>query len=81
MGTGMIASGLINWEPHGHASQSNGYVANSCVAVIHKNKNHTYTNTGIYSVTVMGTELRERFRSINEARAAASIAYGKHGAP
>jgi hypothetical protein len=67
----------IKWEPHGHKRQSQGFVGSECVGIIHKNKNHTYTNSGIYSVTIMGTELRERFRGIDEARLAGQRAYNE----
>ncbi len=65
----------IQWEPHGHARISHGLVGGEQVAVIVKHKNHTYTNSGIYSVHVLGAELRDRFRGIKEARDAGDAEY------
>ncbi len=66
---------IIDFEPHGRRTKSEGKVDGVTVAVITKMKNHTHTNTGIYSVQVLGEELEERFREIEDARDAARSAY------
>ena len=65
----------IDWSPHGHRRSSEGSVGDKVVVKIHKHKNHTHTNDGIYSVFLMGQEMPVTFRHINDARAAAQRAY------
>ena len=67
--------GPIRYTAHGHRQQSEGLVDGKVVVVIRKNKNHTYTNSNIYSVFVEGRELPRGFRTIHEARAAGQQAY------
>jgi hypothetical protein len=74
MGDGNVK---IEWQPHGHKRRSQGFVDGEPVADITKNKNHTHINTGIYSVSVLGTELKGPFRSIDEVRAAAQAEYDR----
>jgi hypothetical protein len=65
----------LTFEPHGHRIKSEGRVDGISVAKITKNKNHTHTNSGIYTVHVLGEELPQRFRGIEEARQAARNAF------
>ncbi|RKE85576.1 HNH endonuclease [Rhizobium sp. AG855] len=65
----------ITFEPHGHRLKSEGKIGDTTVVVIIKNKNHTHTNKGIYTVNVCGEELHRRFRAIDEAREAARSAF------
>ncbi|MCY1248367.1 hypothetical protein D9M72_617910 [compost metagenome] len=62
---------------HGHNRVSRGFVGGDVVATIIKHKNDTNTNSGFYYVTVLGTDLRDRFRYIGEARSAAERIYGE----
>lgn len=68
--------GQITYRPH-HGRRSEGLVGNDVVVVIHKNKNHTHTNSGIYSVVVEDKELPRKYREIAEARLAEQRAYEK----
>lgn len=69
------AEGILTFEPHGHGIKSEGKIDGITVVVITKNKNHTQTNDGIYTVHVLGEELGQRFRGIEEARHAARTAF------
>ena len=69
--------GQITYRPHGHGRQSQGLIGDKVVVVIHKNKNHTHTNSGIYSVEIEGKELPRRYREIGEARLAGQLAHEK----
>ena len=66
-------TGEIIWESHGHRRQSLGRVDGEEVGRITRRKNHT--DDGIYGVSIMGIELAERFRTIDEARAKGWKAY------
>ncbi|WP_275791466.1 HNH endonuclease [Pararhizobium gei] len=69
------AEDILEFDPHGHGLRSEGRIDGITVVVITKNKNHTHTNDGIYTVNVLGEELQNRFREIKEARDAARIAF------
>lgn len=71
---------ILVFQPQAHALRSEGKVDGITVAVICKNKNHTHTNDGIYKVHVLGEELNQRFRRVEEARAAARNAFAAHAA-
>lgn len=68
---------ILEFEPHGHNMRSEGRIDGITVVVIIKNKSHTHTNEGIYTVHVLGDELQDRFREIVEARDAARIAFAE----
>lgn len=66
---------ILAFEPHGHGFKSEGKSDGITVAVITKNKNHTHTNDGIYTVHILAEELDQRFREIEQARDAARTAF------
>lgn len=66
---------ILTFEPHGHRTKSDGKVDGISVVVITKNKSHTHTNDDVYTVHILGEELAERFRGIEEARSAARSAF------
>lgn len=66
---------ILVFEPHGHRSRSEGKIDGITVVVITKNKNHTHTNDGIYTVHVLAEKLDRHFRRIEEARDAAREAF------
>ena len=70
--------GLIAFDSHGHRPRSEGKIGERVVAEIIKNKNHTHTNSGSYTVVVEGRQLPKRFREIDDARQAASDEYEAH---
>lgn len=71
----MVEFGSITYSAHGHNKKSEGRVGTEVVVVITKNKNHTLTNSGIYSVVVRGQKLPMEYRDIDEARLAGQRAY------
>lgn len=72
--------GPISYGAHGHDSQSVGTVNGQVVVRITKSQNHTYTNSGIYSVEVLGKPLGRSFRYIEEARSAGYQEYARRSA-
>ncbi len=71
----MVKFGPITYSPHGHNKKSEGRVGTDVVVVITKNKNHTLTNSGIYSVAVRSQKLPTEYRDIDKARLAGQRAY------
>jgi hypothetical protein len=67
--------GMVTYSAHGHRQRSEGTADGQVVVMIHKNKNHTHSNNGIYTVVVNGVELTTRYREIDDARRAGSSAY------
>lgn len=67
----------IEWEKGTHVKVRCGRVGDEIVAEIHTHGTHKHTkiNNDVYSVRVRGKELPNRFRGIDEARAAAEEAY------
>ena len=67
----MTSEDVIAFEAHGHRDRSEGKIDGLAAVTISKNETHTKANDGVYSVHVLGEELAERFRTVNEARSAA----------
>ena len=69
--------GPIEWEIHGHANASLGWVDGNVVAKISKLKNHkpTTNDDNIYSIEVDGTQLPDHFRCVKAARRAGNKEY------
>ena len=58
----------IDWDGNGHSNRRSGRIENQEVAVIHKNKNHTHSNDGIWSVEVFGEISHSTFRYVKDAQ-------------
>lgn len=70
-----ISEDILVFGPHGHGSRSEGKIDGITVVLIIKNKQHTHTNDGIYTVIVLDEKLDQQFRTIKEAREAAGTAF------
>lgn len=68
---------ILIFEPHGHGSKSEGKVDGITVVEIIKNTTHTHTNTDVYTVLVFDKKLDAPFRTIDQARAAALVAFAR----
>ncbi|NPD17581.1 hypothetical protein HOY34_20560 [Xinfangfangia sp. D13-10-4-6] len=66
--------GSVSFSIHGHKAESVGLIGGEEVVRIRKNKTHTHTNSGIYTVFVRGVELPKTYRGIDEARLAGQLA-------
>ncbi len=65
----------LAFDAHGHRPMSEGKIDGIAAVTILKNKTHTHTNSGIYTVFVLGEELSEQFRNVEDARAAGQKAF------
>lgn len=64
----MVSVSGIDWDGNGHSRVRIGKRAGEPVARILKNKNHTHTNDGIWSVEVLGTMTEQTFRYARDAQ-------------
>lgn len=72
----MVKRHGIEWDGNGHSPIRHGQLEGKTVARLIKNKNHTRSNDGIWSVEVNGRVLPDTFRYAADAQARAATEIG-----
>ena len=64
----MVNVAGIEWDGNGHSRVRVGTRGGKTVARLFKNKNHTHTNDGVWSVEVQGSMTEHTFRYARDAQ-------------
>ena len=72
----MVKRHGIEWDGNGHSLIRTGLRGGKPVARLLKNKNHTHSNDGVWSVEVHGRLLEESFRHAADAQRRAAEELG-----
>ncbi len=64
----MVKVAGIDWDGTGHSRVRLGKIDGKEVARLRKNKNHTHTNDGVWSVEILGSMTGRDFRYARDAQ-------------